>query len=78
MFVEIRVTSKINEINGASESEEEIKGDLARRAKLKKQLLRSRTIEEVQEESENEQQVLPMPHTQEVSPAEPEASPEHW
>ena len=48
MFVEIRVTSKINEINGASESEEEINGDLARRAKLKKQLLRSRTIEEVQ------------------------------
>ena len=78
MFVEIRVTSKINEINGASESEEEINGDLARRAKLKKQLLRSRTIEEVQEESENEQQVLPMPHTPEISPAEPEASPEHW
>ena len=40
MFVEIRVTSKINEINGASESEEEINGDLARRAKLKKQLLK--------------------------------------
>ena len=35
MFVEIRITSKINEINGASESEEETNGDLARRANSK-------------------------------------------
>ena len=79
MFVVIRAITKINAIYGVSESEEETVGDLVRNAKLKKQQLqRRRTIEDLEEVSENEQNVLTMPPTPEIFPTEPEGSPQDW
>ena len=64
------------ESTNSSESEEETIADVARGAKLKRQLsVRTRTIQEVEEESESEQQHVEMPPTPEIFPADREPSP---
>ena len=69
----------VGESTNSSESEEETIADVARGAKLKRQLsVRTRTIQEVEEESESEQQHVEMPPTPEIFPAEREPSPQDW
>ena len=82
-FLENRALKHIDELFGestnSSESEEETIADVARGAKLKRQLsVRTRTIQEVEEESESEQQHVEMPPTPEIFPAERETSPQDW
>ena len=82
-FLENRALKHIDELFGestnSSESEEETIADVARGAKLKRQLsVRTRTIQEVEEESESEQQHVEMPPTPEIFPAEREPSPQDW
>jgi len=82
-FLENRALKHIDELFGestnSSESEEETIADVARGAKLKRQLsVRTRTIQEVEEESESEQQHVEMPPTPEIFPADREPSPQDW